>query len=376
MRFSVLLPTRNGGAFLGDALDSVLGQAGDFEIVVADNANSDGTDAILLARRGDSRLRVLRSESVVTVTENWMRSLRAARGDYMLMIGDDDLLLPGFFDRMSALLDRHDQPDCVTFDAYSYVAPGSFGADVAAMWSPRHFDMRRLGPERELPLSERLTIVRDMFRFRVRFPLNMQLTLFSRTALGALPGDLFRAPFPDHFAINSLLLRADRTVVSAERQLVVGVSPKSFGHFFYGGQQALGVRYLGSGSDFPGRLEGSELLNSMYAWLLLLRNSYPELARAQVNRWAYVVRQANYWLRELEFGAMPLPVLMDRLRSLGLLDLVTALPPVLLYRCVAILRDLSRHRHRTFIGEAWPALRPTAQPTIVEFAATLPPAGA
>ena len=130
MRFSVLLPTRNGGEFVDDAIASVLNEAGDFELVVADNANTDATSQILAARQSDTRLRVLRSEDMLAVTENWMRALRAAWGDYFLMIGDDDLLLPGFFERASLILERYDMPDCLTFDGYSYVAPGSFGPEA------------------------------------------------------------------------------------------------------------------------------------------------------------------------------------------------------------------------------------------------------
>src|SRR5436309_2749745 len=104
MRFSILLPTRNGGDYLRDALASVLDQEGDFELVVADNANTDETPAILAERAGDPRLKVIRLNEVVPVTDNWMCTLRAAEGEYMLMIGDDDLLLPGFFERAEAAL--------------------------------------------------------------------------------------------------------------------------------------------------------------------------------------------------------------------------------------------------------------------------------
>ncbi|MGH3119187.1 MAG: glycosyltransferase family 2 protein, partial [Gaiellales bacterium] len=178
MRFSLLIPTRNGGAFLPHVLDSALRQTGDFEVVVSDNANTDETPAVLRSRASDERLHILRSDELLSVTANWMRALRAARGEYLLMIGDDDLLLPGFFERADAVLARHRNPDCLTFNAYSYVAPGSFGSDAPAYWSPRHFDLGRLRPERELSGEERLGIVKDMFRFKVRFPLNMQLTLF------------------------------------------------------------------------------------------------------------------------------------------------------------------------------------------------------
>lgn len=373
MRFSVLIPSRNGGAYLPHVLHSALAQEGDFEVVVSDNANTDETAHVLSSYANDKRLVVVRSDDLLSVTENWMRALRAAHGEYLLMIGDDDLLLPRFFDRLDAVLARHSDPDCVTFNAYSYVAPGSFEPKAPAYWTPRHFDLDRLRPERELSRDERVAIVKDMFRFSVRFPLNMQLTLFSRDAVAAVPGDFFRAPFPDHFALNSMLLRADRMVVTDERLLVVGVSPKSFGHYFYGGQQRQGVRYLGSGASFPGLIEGSELVNSMYAWLIELRRTYPELANLPIARWQYVARQVNHWYRQVEFGAVRPAGLIERSRSLRPWELLTVMVPMLGYRAVRRIRDQVRGVRRSYIGDSWPALRPTPHRTIADFAAGLRP---
>ena len=42
MKFSVLLPTRNGGDFLKNTIRSIVEQDyDDFELVISDNANSD-----------------------------------------------------------------------------------------------------------------------------------------------------------------------------------------------------------------------------------------------------------------------------------------------------------------------------------------------
>ena len=370
-RFSVLVPSRNGGAFLPHVLKSALAQTGDFEVVVSDNANTDETATVLLSYANDHRLRVVRSDVVLSVTDNWMRTLQAARGQYLLMIGDDDFLLPNVFERMEAGLGRHANPDCLTFNAYTYVAPGSFGPEAPAYWSPRHFGMSKLRPERELSRGERLRIVKAMFRFSVRFPLNMQLTLFSRDAIAAVPGDFFRAPFPDHFALNSMLLRAPRMAVSDERLLVVGVSPKSFGHYFYGGQQREGARYLGSEAAFPGMIDGSELVNSMHSWLIELRRTYPELAGVPIARWQYVARQVNHWYRQVEFGMAPPAALVARSRSLRPYEVATVMIPMLGYRALRRLRHRIRSADRSYIHDSWPALRPTPHRTITEFAASL-----
>jgi glycosyltransferase involved in cell wall biosynthesis len=48
MRFSILLPTRNGGDFLENCIRSILEQDhDDFELVISNNANTDSTPKLL-----------------------------------------------------------------------------------------------------------------------------------------------------------------------------------------------------------------------------------------------------------------------------------------------------------------------------------------
>ena len=46
-KVSIGMPVYNGGATLRCALDSLLGQSfADFELIISDNASTDGTDSI------------------------------------------------------------------------------------------------------------------------------------------------------------------------------------------------------------------------------------------------------------------------------------------------------------------------------------------
>ena len=58
---SVLLPVHNGGAFLAEALDSVLSQTlGDLEVIAVENGSTDGSLRVLRDRAAlDDRLRVI-----------------------------------------------------------------------------------------------------------------------------------------------------------------------------------------------------------------------------------------------------------------------------------------------------------------------------
>lgn len=361
MKFSVLLPTRNGGPFLAACIRSVLEQddAG-LELVISDNANTDETPEVIRSFAADPRVKPLRLDTPVAVTENWNRALSAASGDYLLMLGDDDLVLPGYFSRMREVIAKHERPDCVLYNAYSYVAPESIQSHAHSYYREQHF---HYGPdfttESMISAERRREIVLDMFRFRVRIPLNMQTTLVSRQAAEQVRGGLFQPPFPDHYALNSLLLTAGRWVFLPERLLVVGVSPKSFGHYVYSNREATGLSYLGIGPEFPGRLPGNELLNGMHLWLELLLARYPDLlAGARIDRGGYVRRQVYAWLVQRRAGASSLAELRSRFGKLNFADWLRLGASVFDAESWSRLIDMLRARDKSHAEAVWRGLVP------------------
>ena len=323
MRFSVLLPTRNGGALLSNCIASILEQdCEDFELVVSDNANTDTTPDVLRQLAGDPRLKVITQARALPVADNWTAALQASSGDYILMMGDDDYLLPGALRRLDAVIGAHGQPECILFNGFSYVAPSAISADPVSYWAQEHFTY---GPdfsgEAVLAGEHRRSIVFDMFRFRQRIPLNMQTTVFARRAIERECGGRFEAPFPDHYLLNALLIAGESWVYLPDRLVVVGLSPKSFGHYFYSQQAGAGLAYLGISTDFPGALPGSELLNGMCSWLLKLKERYPrQLQGVAIDRAGYVRRQAYSWLVQRRYGGIGTPELASRLRRLSAAD--------------------------------------------------------
>lgn len=325
MKYSILLPTRNGGPYLRGCIRSVLDQDhADFELVVADNANTDETPAILRELSSDRRIRVVRSERVLSVVDNWNAALAASTGDYLTMLGDDDCLMPGYFACLDAILARVPGAECITSNAYAFVAPGSFEGDDASYYRSGLLTFDRTWPaEVQLSREERFAVVRDMFAFRPRIPLNMQTTVVSRKAANRVPGGMFKAPFPDHYALNALLLLNESWVIARENLVVVGISPKSFGHYVYSHKQDAGLHYLGISTDFPGRLPGSELTNNMHVWLEMLRRDFPEHLRGvDVSRGAYVRRQVYAWVLEQRAGVLPAHELRRRIRLLSFTDML------------------------------------------------------
>jgi hypothetical protein len=368
MKLSVLLPTRSGGDYLDACIRSVLvDPSPDIELVVSDNANDDSTPRILDSHSGDQRLRVVRQPHVVSVVENWNRAYEASTGDYVLMIGDDDLLLRSCVPTIRRLVTKFDDPDCITYNAYSFVSPASFDAgDSAAQYSKSHFifdDDFRSGSL--LSTELRRQIVLDFFRFLPRLPLNMQTTLVARRALDRLDPPVFRAPFPDHIALCGLLLTAERWAYSDVRPLVVGVSPKSFGHYVYSGDDAAGLGYLGIDAGFPGALPGNPLVNGMHAWLMVVRALYDDrLPGVEVSRQDYVARQLWAWYVQVRQHRLGYGDLARHLTLLGFRDwlglLRLAIDPTFLQQA------RKRLRSRKGTDLIWPRLEPLANVRTIE----------
>ena len=94
-KVSVLIPVYNGGSFLAECLDFILAQ--DFsgmEILIADDGSTDGS--LQLVQRyaeKDHRIRWWRNPINLGLAGNFNCCLRAAQGDYIKYVLQDDLLL-------------------------------------------------------------------------------------------------------------------------------------------------------------------------------------------------------------------------------------------------------------------------------------------
>jgi len=100
---SVCIPVYNAERWIAGALDSAVGQTyEELEIVVADNASTDGT--VELARAvEDPRIRVERARDTIGAVANHNRAIRLSRGAFVKFLHADDLLLPTCVEEMVAL---------------------------------------------------------------------------------------------------------------------------------------------------------------------------------------------------------------------------------------------------------------------------------
>ena len=107
-RVSIGVPVYNGERYLATALQSVIDSTfGDWEMIVSDNASTDGTVAIVesfMAR--DPRICLRRNPSNIGALPNFNAVVHAARGEFFKWLAYDDVLDPTMLERCVEVLDR------------------------------------------------------------------------------------------------------------------------------------------------------------------------------------------------------------------------------------------------------------------------------
>jgi glycosyltransferase involved in cell wall biosynthesis len=107
-RVSVGLPVYNGERYVRDAIEAVLAQTfSDFELVISDNASTDGTGEICRdVARNDARVRYYRNPDNLGAAPNFNRCFAlASPAEYFKWITYDDLITDDFLKRCVEALD-------------------------------------------------------------------------------------------------------------------------------------------------------------------------------------------------------------------------------------------------------------------------------
>jgi glycosyltransferase involved in cell wall biosynthesis len=109
-RVSIGMPVYNGERYLGAAIESLVTQTfGDFELIISDNASTDGTAQICQQfARQDSRIRYVRHLRTREARDNFQYVLDQARAPYFMWAAHDDLREPEFLGTLVAALDATD----------------------------------------------------------------------------------------------------------------------------------------------------------------------------------------------------------------------------------------------------------------------------
>ena len=104
MKISICIPTFNREKNLKDCLNSLVicKRQTDvpFQICISDNASTDGTAKAVEAFKSEIEIKYHRNNFNAGIPRNFLKVVSMADGDFIWLIGDDDLLLPDAITRL------------------------------------------------------------------------------------------------------------------------------------------------------------------------------------------------------------------------------------------------------------------------------------
>lgn len=310
MKISFLIPSKDRLDLMKQTIASILDQKGmDFEVVITDNASAEDYRSYVEGLK-DRRIIYFRQASPVSVTENWQTAWSLSTGDYVLMLGDDDALAPNFF---SVIRDHlcADGPDIIYLAAYHYcypnVLPTAPTGYLASVLNSEFFaDERRSAFKLEPEYARELA--NSVLAFHLRFGMNAQHFLLRSSFVRSFEGDggIYRSPYPDTFSSVAVLVHAKSIVVVPTESVIIGISPKSFGAYYFSGRHDEGYRFLDNERVEPSvrSLLGDVILpgdRNNTNWLIAaecVREAYPTKLAKQVNFERYRTLQMIGVLRD------------------------------------------------------------------------------
>lgn len=125
---TLAVTTLNRTTYLRDTLASVLAQDyPNLDILVSDNGSRDGTPRLAEAfLASDSRARFRRNDVTVPLHEHFSQCVQAARGDYFILLHDDDRVNSSFVSELVGVATRYPDvnvvaPANVTIDEHGTV---------------------------------------------------------------------------------------------------------------------------------------------------------------------------------------------------------------------------------------------------------------
>lgn len=105
---SVVLPAYNVAPYVGEAIESVLAQTyPNYELIIVDDASTDGTLEILSRYRAHPKVRLFRNPTNLGMSANWNAGLRQARGELVAKLDADDLYAPNFLQEVVPIFQQY-----------------------------------------------------------------------------------------------------------------------------------------------------------------------------------------------------------------------------------------------------------------------------
>ncbi len=161
LKVSVIIPVYNVEKYLGECLDSILGQTlRDIEVLCVDDGSTDGSARILgeYAAR-DARVKLFSSPHAGAFRAREV-GVKAATGEYIYFMDADDVLASDAFERLCAMCDRENLSQIIF--ASSVFCEDDVSASLRA-WAGRMVRYYSISPECCGKVMSGMELMRTLF---------------------------------------------------------------------------------------------------------------------------------------------------------------------------------------------------------------------
>lgn len=224
-KLTVGIPTYNGIRYIREALDGVIAQClklppGRVEILISDNASTDGTGELMLNYREKhpGLISYFRNDANLGPSRNGELLFARARGEYVWLLSDDDAFTDNALERVLGVLDKYGDL-AIVFCNYAVY-------DV---------NLKNLVPDtRENINEDALCENGDEFFIKTRFLCGLMSSVIIRRRDWLETGKLTVEGFIFFEVIVKTLARGFRSYIIADKLVKLRVGNARWGYKYYG----------------------------------------------------------------------------------------------------------------------------------------------
>lgn len=292
---SVVIPTRERADTLFHTLLTALSQKSqDYEVVISDNYSNDNTRD-MVSKIDDNRIRYFNTEKRMSMCDNYEFALSKCRGEYVIIIGDDDAVMPGRLDDLIALLKELPEPMIHMWPLHIYDWPVENKLASIAYLAPVKAPSRL-----NLKDKARFVVGSGGWKYyELPSPYHSAIPIGILNEVRERTGRVFHSTQPDVFTAMAIPAFADYAINIGRTVTLNGRSSRSNGLGFVKRNARVNIeRFISEYGDYkfhPSLYGGvSGLSNMIPDAVLLAKDFFPELyAEVKFNysaMWAYICR--------------------------------------------------------------------------------------
>lgn len=228
-RLSICVPSRNRQIYFQQTIRDLLRSLRtDVQFVLADNSDdASQMNDFMADYAGDPRVVYLPATGeALSMLANWERTIRAATGDYVIFIGDDDYADPDMIDVINAIESHEPDVDAVSWPALIHTWPSPERTDASIFVTLDTF-FARIDRAR----STKLMFGWEQASATPRSGFSIYHSAVSRRLLDRIlkrfPGDYFQHPTLDYEFAMKVILEGRHLIYTPRSFSVMGVCPLS-----------------------------------------------------------------------------------------------------------------------------------------------------